>query len=248
MTTTFRKRKLPIGEGTTIRKVAEENEEEKISSEGPKTDVKDEEGYVKRNKQQNALSGGMIIKSDADEKTGEGKTLEKEIIVDGIALEDELDAERLNNPALVTVENIKESKKSTSRFGPSSAPAYVRATTIVDYKPDLCKDYNETGYCGYGDTCIYLHDRTTYVSGNILDQRWDEALKNKSKKSDEANVPSTTSPNVCGICKSGLVAPIVKTRCGHKFCRACAFERYDKTPTCATCGLQTMGIFNDVKL
>lgn len=37
----------------------------------------------------------------------------------------------------------------------------IRTVTIMDYQPDVCKDYKETGYCGYGDSCKFLHDRGT---------------------------------------------------------------------------------------
>lgn len=39
---------------------------------------------------------------------------------------------------------------SNVRKGPMRAPANVRATVRWDYQPDLCKDYKETGYCGFG--------------------------------------------------------------------------------------------------
>ena len=34
-----------------------------------------------------------------------------------------------------------------------------------DYQPDVCKDYKETGFCGYGDACKFVHDRSDYKSG-----------------------------------------------------------------------------------
>ncbi len=37
-----------------------------------------------------------------------------------------------------------------SRKGPIRAPANLRATVRWDYQPDLCKDYKETGFCGFG--------------------------------------------------------------------------------------------------
>lgn len=57
-------------------------------------------------------------------------------------------------------------KKSTEvpksmRVGPQRNTSTIRTVTIVDYQPDVCKDYKETGYCGFGDTCKFLHDRGT---------------------------------------------------------------------------------------
>jgi RING finger protein 113A len=34
--------------------------------------------------------------------------------------------------------------------GPLKAPKNLRVTCRFDYQPDLCKDYKETGYCGFG--------------------------------------------------------------------------------------------------
>ena len=233
----FRKRTLPTAESATIRKTVED--ENPILEQQQQDEVN--EGTIKRNKLL-SLGGVKIISEEAEKVT-------KEEIVDGSVLEEDMEAKRAEevrkkDAALVTVEQPVKTK-TTSKFGPSSAPAYVRATTIVDYKPDLCKDYNQTGYCGYGDTCIYLHDRTTYVSGNILDQRWDEMMKGKQQKKEEPKMVNNDK-NSCGICKQVLATPVVKTRCGHCFCRTCAFERFESIPTCATCGLQTLGIFNDV--
>lgn len=36
------------------------------------------------------------------------------------------------------------------RRGPIRAPANLRATVRWDYQPDICKDYKETGFCGFG--------------------------------------------------------------------------------------------------
>jgi len=38
----------------------------------------------------------------------------------------------------------------TDRQGPIRAPAHLRATVRWDYQPDICKDYKETGFCGFG--------------------------------------------------------------------------------------------------
>ncbi|XP_019522090.1 PREDICTED: RING finger protein 113A-like, partial [Hipposideros armiger] len=48
------------------------------------------------------------------------------------------------------------------RKGPIRAPKHLRATVCWDYQPDICKDYKETGFCGFGDSCKFLHDRSDY--------------------------------------------------------------------------------------
>lgn len=40
------------------------------------------------------------------------------------------------------------------RKGPIRAPEHLRATVRWDYQPDICKDYKETGFCGFGGECL----------------------------------------------------------------------------------------------
>lgn len=56
-------------------------------------------------------------------------------------------------------------EKGTGSHGPLRANVTVRAISRFDYQPDICKDYKETGFCGYGDACKFLHDRSDYKSG-----------------------------------------------------------------------------------
>jgi RING finger protein 113A len=35
----------------------------------------------------------------------------------------------------------------------------LRISCRFDYQPNVCKDYKDSGYCGYGDSCVFLHDR-----------------------------------------------------------------------------------------
>lgn len=37
-----------------------------------------------------------------------------------------------------------------NRKGPIRAPDNIRVTVRWDYQPDICKDYKETGFCGFG--------------------------------------------------------------------------------------------------
>ena len=84
-------------------------------------------------------------------------------------------------PELNTTKEAKK-PKILSKFGPMSAPKNVRVTTIIDYQQDVCKDFKETGFCGFGDTCIYLHDRESFSKKVVpRDREW-EVLGGKTKK------------------------------------------------------------------
>ncbi|KAA1471802.1 hypothetical protein DENSPDRAFT_837885 [Dentipellis sp. KUC8613] len=141
--------------------------------------------------------------------------------------------------------HIKKSQEvpKAMRIGPQrSNNSTIRTVTIVDYQPDVCKDYKETGYCGFGDTCKFLHDRGTYLQGWQLDK----LAANPSKQvEDDSGSDSDDEdiPFACLICRKPYTDPIV-TRCGHYYCSACAIKRFSKTPKCAACGAPTGGIFN----
>ncbi|KAF8610121.1 hypothetical protein BDV93DRAFT_517298 [Ceratobasidium sp. AG-I] len=127
------------------------------------------------------------------------------------------------------------------RIGPQRGSNTIKTVTVVDYQPDVCKDYKETGYCGFGDTCKFLHDRGTYMQGWQLDKL---AANPQQQAGDDSDSDSDEDiPFACYICKKEYTEPVV-TRCGHYFCSACAIKRFAKTPKCMACGAPTGGIFN----
>jgi len=140
--------------------------------------------------------------------------------------------------------------------GPARAPVHYRATSLFDYKPDTCKDYRDTGFCGYGDACKFLHDRSDYKSGWQLERDWEAQQQKKThdealvlmgeaeKKEDEDSLPFA-----CLICREAwhpASRPVV-TKCEHYFCEACALRHFQKTRRCYVCAEQTAGIFNIAK-
>jgi len=127
------------------------------------------------------------------------------------------------------------------RVGPQKSTSTIRTVTVVDYQPDVCKDYKETGYCGFGDTCKFLHDRGNYLQGWQLDRL--SADPKKNSKDEESDSDEEDIPFACYICRKPYTDPIV-TKCSHYFCSACAIKRFAKTPKCAACGVPTGGIFN----
>ncbi|KAG0635475.1 hypothetical protein HOY80DRAFT_981741 [Tuber brumale] len=151
---------------------------------------------------------------------------------------------------------IKKSENAPARsVGPMKAPSNIRTITITDYAPDVCKDYKQTGFCGFGDTCKFLHAREDYAQGWKLDRDWEidqKTGKAKNKKGDDSKGEDDEEkelkdiPFKCIICKGDYKSPIV-TKCKHYFCEACAIARYKKTPNCEICGKRTDGAFSMAK-
>lgn len=163
-----------------------------------------------------------------------------------------------------------ETVKSTGGIvGPVKAPEFIRMTCRFDYQPDICKDYKETGFCGYGDQCKFLHDRGDYKSGWQLEREWDNMQAKKKKKleesiktfgddvdegragvaalgEDEENYEIDLDeelPFACLLCRNSFKDPVV-TLCGHYFCGKCATDCHKKSSKCAACQKQTFGVFN----
>lgn len=138
---------------------------------------------------------------------------------------------------------------AANKKGPIRAPTFLRATTRWDYQPDICKDYKETGYCGFGDSCKFLHDRSDYKSGWQLEREWQENQYGKEEIT-EYEIHSNKDddlPFACFICRQNFKVPVV-TKCRHYFCESCALEYYRKTSMrCAVCGQPTSGVFNPAK-
>jgi len=70
----------------------------------------------------------------------------------------------------------------TSSLGPQRSAANVRSTARFDYQMDICKDYKESGYCGFGDSCKFLHDRSDYKSGWQLESEWTSQQRKLEKE------------------------------------------------------------------
>ncbi|KAF9316538.1 hypothetical protein BG003_001841 [Podila horticola] len=146
-----------------------------------------------------------------------------------------------------------ETTSSKIKVGPMRASSNIRVTNRFDYQPDICKDYKETGYCGYGDSCIYMHDRGDYKAGWQLDQEWEEEQRAKKvaliegldDKEESSSDDDDEVPFACLICREEFKHPVV-TKCNHYFCEKCALKRYAKTPKCAACQTPTGGLFNAV--
>jgi RING finger protein 113A len=177
---------------------------------------------------------------------------------DGLSSKNLLGSTRSTKPTSLIERNPNAPER---KVGPMKSSTNVRTITITDYAPDVCKDYKQTGFCGFGDNCKYLHAREDYAAGWKLDRDWEMSNKGKKpggtivasanreakdEKEDQDIVMLEKIPFACVICKKSYKTPIV-TKCGHYFCESCALTRYRKDPTCAACGEKTGGIFKAAK-
>ncbi|GFH49542.1 RING finger protein 113A [Chaetoceros tenuissimus] len=167
----------------------------------------------------------------------------------------------------------KGNKETRNKFlaGPLKAPTFVRTTSRFDYQPDICKDYKDTGFCGFGDSCIYLHDRGNSLSGWQLEEEYEKKKKAEQEKKEremdmfckeiegkdtstvETNIGSDGLPFACYLCREPFTDPIVTT-CFHYFCQKCIManvkENNENSTTastssaCPICGKDTHGVFN----
>lgn len=151
----------------------------------------------------------------------------------------------------------KNPNAPSRQVGPLKAPTNIRTITVTDFAPDVCKDYKQTGFCGFGDSCKFLHAREDYKQGWELDRDWEIGTKGKrqqqpgTRRKNEGDDEDDDAalegiPFACIICKKPYTSPVI-TRCGHYFCEKCALQRYRKNPACAACGAGTGGVFNLAK-
>lgn len=157
---------------------------------------------------------------------------------------------------------IQKNPDRQTNVGPQKLNSNVRTITVTDFAPDVCKDYKQTGFCGFGDSCKFLHAREDYKQGWQLDRDWEintkgKKLAGRTVASADRNAKNTeldeddeklleSIPFACIICKKPYSNPII-TKCNHYFCEACALKRYRKDPSCANCGTGTGGVFNVAK-
>jgi RING finger protein 113A len=183
-----------------------------------------------------------VVRKEAREKAGIQRlhkrpkaSLEDDVFGTQYSASKSLMSEGARDDATRTIEIDDPTNLNNTNFrGPMRAPTAVRTTLRIDYQPDLCKDYKDTGYCGYGDSCKFMHDRGDYLSGWQMEKQWDAQQAARKKKfmeggeeeaEDEVKRDEDDLPWGCFICRGPFTSAIM-TKCKHYFCESCALKRY----------------------
>merc|ERR1712008_466844 len=161
-------------------------------------------------------------------------------------------------------EGAISASKYSGLLGQTRGMSNVRSTMRIEFWASssgtdggICKDYKETGYCGFGDTCKFLHDRSDYKSGHLIEKEWEEKQKaieerkrkqweRKAIKAAEAGGDEQEGGNDSGGNSSSSdegEIPGTCPICDSKW-EDCAMTNYAKSTKCITCGAATNGIFN----
>ena len=143
--------------------------------------------------------GKEILSKDIDDKTYKGKN--------GYVIYAEKSAKDL------------ERYKLTGSLGPMRAPSNIRVSCRFDYAPGICKDYKETGYCGFGDGCVFMHDRGDYKTGWELEEEYKQqkhkedlfkrGLLQEESDEDYEVLDEDNYPLECQRCNKEFKSPIV---------------------------------------
>jgi RING finger protein 113A len=192
---------------------------------------------------------GIDIERDNDQRAQYERDLEIQKRIAAGELEEGIYRGKNAYRAYITPDDERKAatSKLTGALGPNRAMAHLRTSSRFDYQMDICKDFKETGYCGFGDSCKFLHDRSNFKTGWELEREWDEqqkALVAASEKQDEVSVDESI---LCAFCKrvwEDCETPACTTTCKHFFCEKCFIAH--SSVHCSVCGAPTHGIFNAV--
>ncbi|GME71691.1 unnamed protein product [Ambrosiozyma monospora] len=73
-------------------------------------------------------------------------------------------------------------QNSTSAAALKPNPKNIKVSTKMDFQADVCKDFLKNGYCGFGDTCKFLHYRDAFHTVKSNKKReWEDVAKRHKK-------------------------------------------------------------------
>lgn len=120
------------------------------------------------------INGGTESTKESGVRLGDGYAASRELR----ASDDDQGATAVNRLEVERQAEMKQMKKTSVLLaGPVKGSVNVRVSGRFDFQPDICKDYYETGFCGYGwsmeiwvdfDLHIYIYASHVCVSRFVL--------------------------------------------------------------------------------
>lgn len=147
--------------------------------------------------------------------------------------------------------SLSKPSKNVNIKQPNSSDVVDNKKIYMDYEPLLCKEYKLKGYCGYGDTCKFIHSRDDYINENKLTKKhWKNSQENKVEEKKVEVVLKKS--DLCGVCKlsfdSDLSKKFIQLICQHVFCKSCFMERLKMNKMdCPECGHDSKGTMKPYK-
>eukprot|EP01067_Filipodium_phascolosomae_P001831 Filipodium_phascolosomae@DN2165_c0_g1_i5.p1 len=175
-------KKARIVTATTTEKAAASNKDEEVAISGYQASAAQQE-----RSDQKATSA---LETETEASLDSRAILERNLEIGKAIQEGQLERGEYRGlnayaKAINTSKDAIAAGKYTGLKGPVRSQANIRISCRFDYQPDICKDWKETGYCGFGDSCKFLHDRSDYKSGWQLEKEWEEAQQMKMRKNRE---------------------------------------------------------------
>lgn len=127
----------------------------------------------------------------------------------------------------------------------------------MDYEPLLCKEFKLKGYCGYGDTCKFIHSRDDYINDKkLVRKHWKKSLEDEAKNHNDKElkdeIDTVSIADKCLLCDKQFETiddqKFVQLQCKHVFCKKCFLNSLkNENQNCKNCGTDSKGIMKPFK-
>lgn len=190
----FKKRKVKAHTSKRKREVEETHEHSSDSDGLSDLNIKSKQKRCNTNSDNEETVGiEDIIAKDAQLETALGKP--QEIMFKPDTMVDELHQQLKHKEHLFSKKSTQTkdsegnkiyqgliSTKSKKEELVKPVSAHIKQNFVTDYQRDVCKDFLKHGYCGFGDTCKFIHVRDEYQKVNKPESKpWEKAAK-RSKR------------------------------------------------------------------
>lgn len=180
----FKKRTVKIGSNKRAR-------EEDVDLENivKKVEVEDQESHNadKVRLQGEGVDFGSTIVNDKKNKNNIEKLFDPELL-----LKEQHDLLESNADTFTNSEQLQEkdadgnkiyrgqiSTRSKKEVLVKPVSKNLKQNFVLDYQKDVCKDFLKNGYCGFGDTCKFLHYREESKGTGSKEKEWEVSAKRR---------------------------------------------------------------------